>query len=147
MCAWCWHTRGRFESTHGGVLDGHTGVFSVPHHTRHTTTTTTHNDTQHTTNQPTNQHKTKLSFFSFLCLSFFSVCSVRSVFSLLVFVFYLVSILCSPLFPMMCLVFFWCLCLFSLCFHGFSMDIKNVTCVDVDVYGDVLYVYVSCFTI
>ena len=24
-CAWCWYTRGRFESTHGGFLDGHTG--------------------------------------------------------------------------------------------------------------------------
>ena len=23
--AWCWHTRGRFECTHGGVLNGHTG--------------------------------------------------------------------------------------------------------------------------
>ena len=25
MCAWCRYTRGRFESTHGGFLDGHTG--------------------------------------------------------------------------------------------------------------------------
>ena len=25
MCAWCLYTRGRFESTHGGFLDGHTG--------------------------------------------------------------------------------------------------------------------------
>ena len=24
MCAWCRHTRRRFECTHGGVLDGHT---------------------------------------------------------------------------------------------------------------------------
>ena len=24
MCAWCRHTRGRFESTHGGFWDGHT---------------------------------------------------------------------------------------------------------------------------
>ena len=25
LCAWCRYTRGRFESTHGGFLDGHTG--------------------------------------------------------------------------------------------------------------------------
>ena len=39
ICAWCLHTRGRFESTHGGVQD------ATPHRT-HTMTTTTHT-TQH----------------------------------------------------------------------------------------------------
>ena len=29
MCAWCPYTRKRFERTHGDVLDGHTGLFSV----------------------------------------------------------------------------------------------------------------------
>ena len=57
MCAWCWHTRGRFERTHG--------VFSVshhthtPHHTAHTTTQdTTHKtqDTRPTTHQNNNNN-------------------------------------------------------------------------------------------
>ena len=29
MCAWCRYTRRRFECTHGGVLDGHTGSSPV----------------------------------------------------------------------------------------------------------------------
>ena len=51
MWAWCRYTRGRFECTHGGVLNVYTGFFSrfftVPQHTNtnthqtHTTTTTT----------------------------------------------------------------------------------------------------------
>ena len=54
MCAWCRHTRGRFESTHGDVLHGHTEVFSVPHQQhKHTPNThQTHHDHQqhqHTT--------------------------------------------------------------------------------------------------
>ena len=31
MRAWCRYTRGRFESTHGGVLDGHTEAFLNVH--------------------------------------------------------------------------------------------------------------------
>ena len=51
VCAWCWHTRGRFERTHGDVLSGHTGFFSVSH-------TTHQNATQHnTTTRP--QHHTE----------------------------------------------------------------------------------------
>ena len=48
--AWCWKTRGRCERTHGGVLNPHTGFFSVSHTTHHTTphhnntTTTPHKD-------------------------------------------------------------------------------------------------------
>ena len=45
-----------FECTHGGVLNLHTGVFSVPHHTtpHHTTPhhTTPHHTTPHTTTPP-----------------------------------------------------------------------------------------------
>ena len=53
MCAWCRHTRGRFERTHGHVLSGHTGFsaffFSVPQHTQtHTHTHQTHHDHQTT---------------------------------------------------------------------------------------------------
>ena len=40
MCLYMWTccrcTPGRFECTHGGVLNLHTGVFSVPHHARRT---------------------------------------------------------------------------------------------------------------
>ena len=35
MCAWCRYTRGRFERTHGHVLNGHTGFQAC--HTTHTT--------------------------------------------------------------------------------------------------------------
>ena len=115
ICAWCRYTRGRFECIHGGVLDGHTGVF-----TDDTTTQTNQATNQHTHTTKAQQHTATshylfLLFLSFLyvCLSFlffvflsFSVCSVRSVFSLLVFVSDPVSFLCSPLFPMMCLVSF-----------------------------------------
>ena len=31
MRAWCRYTRGRFESTHGGVLNVHTEVFLIVH--------------------------------------------------------------------------------------------------------------------
>ena len=50
MCACCRHTRGRFESTHGGVLSLHTG-FSACHTTHHTH----NNNTPH--NSHTNTHK------------------------------------------------------------------------------------------
>ena len=70
MCAWCRHTRARFQSRHGGRFESTHGVFSVPHTT--TTTTTQHhttpqqNTTQHnapqthhkrTTNTPQTHHK------------------------------------------------------------------------------------------
>ena len=59
VCAWCRYTRGRgrFERTHGDVLSGHTGFFSVSHTTHHTTTqdTTYHNTTP--TTRP--QHHTE----------------------------------------------------------------------------------------
>ena len=57
MCAWCRHSRRRFQCTHGGVLEANTGFstfFSVPQHTHtHTPhqahTTTTNNTTTTTT--------------------------------------------------------------------------------------------------
>ena len=49
MCAWCRYTRGRFERTHGGVLNVHTGVFHIFH--RAATHTNTH--TRHTPRPPT----------------------------------------------------------------------------------------------
>ena len=59
VCAWCRYTRGRFERTHGDVLSGHTGFFSVSHTTHHTAHTTQHNTTQHNTTQHnTTQHNT-----------------------------------------------------------------------------------------
>ena len=68
MCAWCRHTRGRFERTHGGVFEAKYGFFprfvqrAATHtntHTKHTTTTKQHhdhNDTHHTTPQHTIPH-------------------------------------------------------------------------------------------
>ena len=55
---------GRGVSTHGDVLNVHTGVFSVPHHTRHTAHTHhdhNHNDTlpQPQRHQPTKQQHTQ----------------------------------------------------------------------------------------
>ena len=50
MWACCRYTRGRFERTHGDVLNAHTEVFSVTHH-NHTPTHTpthTHRHTPHT---------------------------------------------------------------------------------------------------
>ena len=70
MCAWCRCTRGRFERTHGGVLCGHTGFFSVPHRTLHhdhvhnqhphtnTHTHTQHTPTTHSNTQHTGTHTT-----------------------------------------------------------------------------------------
>ena len=46
VCAWCRYTRGRFERTHGDVLSGHTGFYSVSHTTHHTAHTH-HNTSQH----------------------------------------------------------------------------------------------------
>ena len=54
MCAWCQHTLGRFERTHGDVLSGHTGFFSVSHTTPHRTHTTPQHKTQHTTTHHNN---------------------------------------------------------------------------------------------
>ena len=45
-CAWCRHTRGRSEKEEG-VLNLRTGVFSVPHHTTHTTSRHIHTHTHH----------------------------------------------------------------------------------------------------
>ena len=58
MCAWCRHTQGRFECTHGGVLNVYTVLFSrfftVPQHTntqhdhqQHHDHNDTHHITQH----------------------------------------------------------------------------------------------------
>ena len=48
-------TCGRVAGTHGDVLNVHTGVFSVPHHT--TRTHHDHNDTHTTQQQPPQQHR------------------------------------------------------------------------------------------
>ena len=65
MCAWCRHTRGRFECTHGGVLEAkyeffhffqraathtHTHTLKTHHdHQQHHDHNDTHHTTQHTT--------------------------------------------------------------------------------------------------
>ena len=66
MCAWCRHTRGRFECTHVDVLNPHTGFSTffqraATHtkntqthtHTHQTHTTTTNNTTTTTTHKTT----------------------------------------------------------------------------------------------
>ena len=70
MCAWCRYTRGRFECAHGSVLNGHTGVFSVPQPQpqpqRHTPQTphalphtTSHNNTTRNTTRRQRQRETE----------------------------------------------------------------------------------------
>ena len=56
--AFCRHTRRRFEcTTHGGVFNPHTGIFSVSHHTpQHQTPRTTHNNNNTTTLPPTHHN-------------------------------------------------------------------------------------------
>ena len=48
VCACCGQTRGRFESRHGGALDGHTAVFqrATPHNTYRTPNTHTQHHTE-----------------------------------------------------------------------------------------------------
>ena len=61
MCAWCRHTRGRFECTHGGVFESTHDffhIFSACFNTHkqtqtHTTTTTTHTTQHHNTQHHT----------------------------------------------------------------------------------------------
>ena len=130
------HTRGRFECTQGVVLDGHTGFQRAtphtPHHDhnpqprpqRHTTNQTTTPINQHTHTQQ--KHNNTLQHhigFLFYCLPFCLFCpsfpffvflSSLVVLSVPCFLFLSLSsilclFLCSPLFPMMCLVSFLCL--------------------------------------
>ena len=67
MCAWCRHTRGRFERTHGGVLNLHTGV--TQRHTQKQTHAQTHRHTENTPHAGHTQDKkqrfsdNKSSFF------------------------------------------------------------------------------------
>ena len=49
MCAWCRHTRGRFERAHGDVLSGHMGFFSLYTTRTHTPRPQTHNTTRNIT--------------------------------------------------------------------------------------------------
>ena len=69
ICAWCRHTRGRFECTHGGVFESTHGFFNVfsacrnthqTHHDQHAHQhTPTHTNThthQHAHNTHTTQH-------------------------------------------------------------------------------------------
>ena len=56
-CTLCPRTRVRFERTHGDVLNGHTGFFSVSHHTPHTPHTTRHNTTRRQTEKEDRQRK------------------------------------------------------------------------------------------
>ena len=61
MCAWCRHSRGRFECTHGGVFESthrffHV-FFSVPQYTQ--TRTHKHNTTTHTTTRRQRQRETE----------------------------------------------------------------------------------------
>ena len=59
MCAWCWHTRGRFECTHGGAFEAKYGFFSVPQHIHQHTQTHTHTHQTHTTTQHTAHNITR----------------------------------------------------------------------------------------
>ena len=62
MCAWSPFSWGRFERTHGDVLDGRTGFFSVSHTTPHHKTqhnTTQHNMTHHRTPQQHDHNTTR----------------------------------------------------------------------------------------
>ena len=66
MCAWCRYTRGRFERTHGHVLNGHTGFSRchtththTPHHTTPHTTPSTHHNTRHNTTQQHDRNTTR----------------------------------------------------------------------------------------
>ena len=74
MCAWCWHTRGRFECTHGDVFESTYGFFQVfqraathshtntethtpnTHQTHTTITNNTTTITTHTTQHNTQHH-------------------------------------------------------------------------------------------
>ena len=58
VCAWCRNTRGRFECTHGGVLNPHTGFSKfVQRAATHTPNTHhDHNDTPSTTQHHTQHH-------------------------------------------------------------------------------------------
>ena len=56
VCAWCPHSRRRFERAHGDVLSGHTGFSSVSH-TTHRTHTPQHKTKHNTTTRP--QHHTE----------------------------------------------------------------------------------------
>ena len=60
MCAWCRHTRGRFECTHGGVSESTYAFFprffSVPQHTHTHTAHQTHTNTLNTTQHHTQHH-------------------------------------------------------------------------------------------
>ena len=61
MCAWCRHTRRRFECTHGGVSNPHTFFhvfFSVPPHTQ-THTNTHHDQQQHHDHNDTHHTETE----------------------------------------------------------------------------------------
>ena len=61
MWAWCRYTRGRFECTHGGVLNVYTGFFhvffTVPQHTKHTPRPQRH--TPHNTTRRQKQKETE----------------------------------------------------------------------------------------
>ena len=57
MCAWCRHTRGRFECTHGGVFESTHGFFSK-FFQRAATHTHTHTQTPHTPTTPRPQRHT-----------------------------------------------------------------------------------------
>ena len=64
MCAWCRHTRGCFECTHGGVFESTHGFFftffqraATQRHTQQPTTTPHHNDTHHTTHNDTRRQR------------------------------------------------------------------------------------------
>ena len=57
VCAWFRYIRGRFERTHGGVLNRHTAPHTTPH--THTHREHTHTHTHHTTRQQHDYNTTR----------------------------------------------------------------------------------------
>ena len=55
----CDSTCARGAGIHGNVLDGHTGFFSVSHHTPHHTPHRTHHNTRHNTTQQHDHNTTR----------------------------------------------------------------------------------------
>ena len=53
----CVSSCARGAGTHGDVLNRHTGFFSVPHHTRHTSHTHTHHDHNHSHSHNDKHHR------------------------------------------------------------------------------------------
>ena len=83
----------------------------TPHHDHNHNHDHKHTQRHPSTNTQQKHSNTQQHHISFF-FSFLSVCSVRLCF-LFMSLSFILCFSCSPLFPMLCLVFFWGLCLFS----------------------------------